>query len=260
MMLLRLLFTAGFLASVISSPGAQEAKQTVVRVPPGAETRLAGYNLTRQVNGQCAGGGLPTITIVTPPTAGKADVRVAPVQITQVLSGKDTCLGKSFDGSIVAYKAPENFTGEDKLSIEVNFGAKHPLHRVNYLIKADPTARTRDPMTNAIQAKLKRVVFGSMESVLARFNRLAADCKPAAPPQIKVLNAPASGSLRFAEGEVGSWRAAAGTQPRCVDVTVPSRDIFYTAKAGTSGRDTFRVEVRFDNGEVWDASFDVDIR
>lgn len=258
MMLLRLIATTLLLLPFTAL--AQETVQQTVRVPPGSDNRIAGYNLTRIVKDECQGGSLPAITITVPPTIGKAETRTAPVQVAQVFSGRNECMGKTVDGTIIVYRAPAGFTGEDKLTAEINFGGNHPVRTVHYLIKVDPSALHRDPMTNQVITRFNRVVYGSMESVLARFNRLAAGCKPDAPPQIKVIGTPREGALRFDVGEVGSWRAASGTQPRCVDVTVPSRDVFYTAKAGAKGRDSFRLLVEFGSGEVWDTTFEVDIR
>ena len=70
---------------------------------------------------------MPTIRLVTPPTAGKVIVKSAKVKATNYKS----CLALEVPGFVAFYKSPPEFLGDDALTIEVKFaGGRTEIQKI----------------------------------------------------------------------------------------------------------------------------------
>jgi hypothetical protein len=87
----------------------------------GNESRIAAMNV---VKADCSPGPLPEVRVVTPPSSG--DVRLEPIKhaVNRDKSNKRSrCNGKTVDAVAVFYKSKSDFTGADKLVLDVDFKA-----------------------------------------------------------------------------------------------------------------------------------------
>jgi hypothetical protein len=78
------------------------------------------------------------------------------------------------------------------------------------------------------------------------------NCTPGAPPTIRVIEAPKSGTLTVRQAVLTTDRVAG-----CPAVRTPVQVVFYRAHAGYVGPDHVNYEVTSENGEV--ATYDVTI-
>lgn len=90
--------------------------------------------------------------------------------------------------------------------------------------------------------------------VMAGFD---ADCKSQPEPTITVTAAPSKGEVSFQPGQQTTIRAsAAGT---CAGATVTGTGIYYTARLGETGQDTFTISALSSSGNATDRTFTVTI-
>ena len=85
----------------------------------GSESRIAAINF---VNANCSSGPLPEVRVVTAPNSG--DVRMEPIKYAVSRSKSDTlfrCNGNIVDAVAVFYKSKSDFTGADKVVLDVDF-------------------------------------------------------------------------------------------------------------------------------------------
>lgn len=82
-------------------------------------------------------------------------------------------------------------------------------------------------------------------------------CQPLAEPQLSVARAPAKGDISFRQGQ--TTRIAASAGGTCLGVSAPGTGVYYTARAGTSGADSFSVTARLASGETMTRDFSVQI-
>jgi hypothetical protein len=98
----------------------------------GSESRIAAMNF---VNADCSGGPLPEVRVVTPPNSG--DVRLEPIKYAvsrQKSNPRAHCNGKVVDAVAVFYRSKSDFTGADKVVLDVDFKAgtvKRYIYAIN---------------------------------------------------------------------------------------------------------------------------------
>ncbi|MGY3446426.1 MULTISPECIES: hypothetical protein [unclassified Bradyrhizobium] len=75
----------------------------------------------------CTSGPLPTIRLVTPPTAGKVVMKTAKAKATNYKA----CLALEVPAYVAFYKAPPEFLGDDALTIEVKYqGGRTEIQKI----------------------------------------------------------------------------------------------------------------------------------
>jgi hypothetical protein len=87
----------------------------------GSESQIAAMNI---VKADCSPGPLPEVRVVTPPSSG--DVRLEPIKYAvsrEKSNPRAHCNGKTVDAVAVFYKSKSDFTGADKLVLDVDFRA-----------------------------------------------------------------------------------------------------------------------------------------
>jgi hypothetical protein len=105
-----------FLAAT-GSAWAQEATQNVERSVQAAPNKVVQIGLYINVRSDCTAGPLPTIRLVSPPSAGKVEVKSAKVKATNYKQ----CLALEVPAYVAFYKSPPDFLGDDILTIEVKY-------------------------------------------------------------------------------------------------------------------------------------------
>jgi hypothetical protein len=105
-----------FLAAT-GSAWAQEATQNVERSVQAAPNKVVQIGLYINVRPDCTAGPLPTIRLVSPPSAGKVEVKSAKVKATNYKQ----CLALEVPAYVAFYKSPPDFLGDDTLTIEVKY-------------------------------------------------------------------------------------------------------------------------------------------
>lgn len=105
-----------FLAAT-GSVWAQEATQSVERSVQAAPNKVVQIGLYINVRPDCTAGPLPTIRLVSPPSAGKVEVKSAKVKATNYKQ----CLALEVPAYVAFYKSPPDFLGDDILTIEVKY-------------------------------------------------------------------------------------------------------------------------------------------
>ena len=75
----------------------------------------------------CTSGPLPTIRLVSPPTAGKVVVKTAKAKATNYKA----CLALEVPAYVAFYKSPPEFLGDDVLTIEVKYaGGRTEIQKI----------------------------------------------------------------------------------------------------------------------------------
>src|SRR4051812_37468250 len=113
---------------ILSLPaGAQEPIRTVERTVKSAPNRDTQIGIFVNVQPDCTSGPLPTIRLLSPPTAGKVVVKSAKVKATNYKA----CLALEVPAYIAFYKSPPEFLGDDVMTIEVKYpGGRTELQRI----------------------------------------------------------------------------------------------------------------------------------
>ena len=119
------------LVLLVSSMGAAAAQvpmeRTVERsvtAVPNKDTRIGVY---LNVLPDCTSGPLPTIRLVSPPTAGKVIVKNAKAKATNYKA----CLALAVPAYVAFYKSPPEFIGDDVLTIEVKYaGGRTEIQKI----------------------------------------------------------------------------------------------------------------------------------
>ena len=122
---------ASAIALLIGSVGtaaAQTPTETMVersvRTLPNRDTQIGIY---LNVLPDCTSGPLPTIRLVSPPTAGKVVVKTAKAKATNYKA----CLALEVPAYVAFYKSPPEFLGDDVLTIEVKYaGGRTELQKI----------------------------------------------------------------------------------------------------------------------------------
>ncbi|MGB6395703.1 MAG: hypothetical protein WBF73_08455 [Bradyrhizobium sp.] len=112
----RPIVAAGLLA--LAAPAAAQSPvpsvERSVKALPNKDTQIGLYLNVRE---DCTSGPLPTIRLLTPPAAGKVVVKTAKVKATNYKA----CLALEVPAYIAIYKSGPEFSGADKLSVEVSY-------------------------------------------------------------------------------------------------------------------------------------------
>ena len=88
------------------------------------DTRIGVY---LNVLPDCTSGPLPTIRLVSPPTAGKVVVKTAKAKATNYKA----CLALEVPAYVAFYKSPPEFLGDDVLTIEVKYaGGRTEIQKI----------------------------------------------------------------------------------------------------------------------------------
>jgi len=82
-------------------------------------------------------------------------------------------------------------------------------------------------------------------------------CQTVTAPVITVVKAPLKGDVSFREGQ--DTRVAGSVNGTCAGARVKGTGIYYTARAGATGRDTFSITARLATGETSERTFTVEI-
>src|SRR5436190_24003403 len=106
------------LSGSIGTAAAQTPTETTVersvRTLPNRDTQIGVF---LNVLPDCTSGPLPTIRLVSPPTAGKVVVKTAKAKATNYKA----CLALEVPAYVAFYKSPPEFLGDDVLTIEVKY-------------------------------------------------------------------------------------------------------------------------------------------
>ncbi len=128
---MRVIWLASAIALLIGSVGtaaAQTPTETTVersvRTLPNRDTQIG---IFLNVLPDCTSGPLPTIRLVSPPTAGKVVVKTAKAKATNYKA----CLALEVPAYVAFYKSPPEFLGDDVLTIEVKYaGGRTELQKI----------------------------------------------------------------------------------------------------------------------------------
>lgn len=83
------------------------------------------------------------------------------------------------------------------------------------------------------------------------------DCRPLPEPQISILHAPQKGEISYRPGQTTA--IAASKSGKCIGATASGTGVYYTAREGTTGSDTFALTARLATGETLTRTFAVTI-
>jgi hypothetical protein len=128
---MRVICLAGAIAMLMGSVGAAAAQtpaettvERSVRTLPNRDTQIG---IFLNVLPDCTSGPLPTIRLVSPPTAGKVVVKSAKAKATNYKA----CLALEVPAYVAFYKSPPEFLGDDVLTIEVKYaGGRTELQKI----------------------------------------------------------------------------------------------------------------------------------
>jgi len=128
---MRVIWLASAIALLIGSVGtaaAQTPTETTVersvRTLPNRDTQIG---IFLNVLPDCTSGPLPTIRLVSPPTAGKVVVKTAKAKATNYKA----CLALEVPAYVAFYRSPPEFLGDDVLTIEVKYaGGRTELQKI----------------------------------------------------------------------------------------------------------------------------------
>lgn len=89
------------------------------------------------------------------------------------------------------------------------------------------------------------------------FAGLATDCKPLPPPALTITAPPRQGDVSFRPGQTTT--IATSSSGTCKGVKATGTGVYYTARHGSAGQDSFTVSARMPTGETMTRQFTVDI-
>jgi hypothetical protein len=82
-------------------------------------------------------------------------------------------------------------------------------------------------------------------------------CEQLTAPEITLLQTPQKGDVSFKPGQMTT--IAASASGKCIGTKATGTGVYYTARAGMSGSDTFAVSARMATGETMTRTFSVSI-
>jgi hypothetical protein len=117
-------------------------------------------------------------------------------------------------------------------------------------------AVTGAPPTEDVATRQAPVVPGrpARVFVMAGFGK---NCEPLGAPDIAITEPPEKGDVSFVAGQETTIQFAAGGT--CAGKQAKGTGIYYTARAGTSGKDRFSVTAKLQSGETATRAFEVTI-
>lgn len=89
------------------------------------------------------------------------------------------------------------------------------------------------------------------------FAGLSDACQPLAAPEITVATPPQKGDISFKPRQ--ETTIAASTSGKCLETRATGTGVYYTARAGTTGTDSFALTARLASGETMTRTFSVTI-
>jgi hypothetical protein len=116
---------------------------------------------------------------------------------------------------------------------------------------AGPGAPTIDPATRS-----SPVVVGRPARVFVMAG-VGKNCEPVPAPQITITALPKKGDVSFRQGQ--ETTIAASAQGTCVGQRSTGTGVYYTARAGSNGTDTFAISATLASGETTARTFEVRI-
>jgi len=118
---------APLLGSVATTSAQAPTETTVERSVKTLANRDTQIGVYLNVLPDCTSGPLPTIRLVTPPTAGKVIVKSVKAKATNYKA----CLALEVPAYVAFYKAPPEFLGDDVLTIEVKYvGGRTEIQKI----------------------------------------------------------------------------------------------------------------------------------
>lgn len=115
------------LGSVATASAQAPAEITVERSVKTLANRDTQIGVYLNVLPDCTSGPLPTIRLVSPPTAGKVIVKSAKAKATNYKA----CLALEVPAYVAFYKSPPEFLGDDVLTIEVKYaGGRTEIQKI----------------------------------------------------------------------------------------------------------------------------------
>ena len=121
-------------AAAAQVPMERTVERSVTAVP-NKDTRIGVY---LNVLPDCTSGPLPTIRLVSPPTAGKVVVKTAKAKATNYKA----CLALEVPAYVAFYKSPPEFLGDDVLTIEVKYaGGRTEIQKITVKVSGPGAQR-----------------------------------------------------------------------------------------------------------------------
>ena len=114
----------------------------------------------------------------------------------------------------------------------------------------------RPPSSSGAGVRSQSLVPGRPGRVFI-FAAVDTHCQPLPAPDVRVTRAPGKGDVSFRPGQ--NTKLAASTGGTCLGVDATGTGVYYTARAGTSGRDSFSVSATLSSGETMTRDFSVEI-
>ena len=121
---------------------------------------------------------------------------------------------------------------------------------------ATAQATTAQPDVSAPGVRTSPVVPGRPGRVFI-FAGVDKACAPLPAPELKVTKPAAKGDVTFTPGQDTAIAASAGGT--CLGVKAKGTGVYFTARPGTSGPDTFSVTAKLSNGQSMTRDFAVNI-
>ena len=126
------------LGSIVTAAAQVPMERTVersVKALPNKDTQIGVY---LNVLPDCTSGPLPTIRLVSPPTAGKVVVKTAKAKATNYKA----CLALEVPAYVAFYKSPPEFLGDDVLTIEVKYaGGRTEIQKITVKVSGPGAQR-----------------------------------------------------------------------------------------------------------------------
>ncbi|MDR9772638.1 hypothetical protein RJJ65_08215 [Rhizobium hidalgonense] len=109
-----------------------------------------------------------------------------------------------------------------------------------------------------ISADHSRAVSGERTKMGQSYN-LNADCTAATMAKIKLVQAPAHGSVEFVNEKIFSHYPTGAPQIRCNSRKSPGVSEYYTSNSGYSGKDMYKVRVSYGEGTIKDVTVNINV-
>ena len=129
----------GLLVGSIDAAAAQvPMERTIERSVSAVSNKDTRIGVYLNVLPDCTSGPLPTIRLVSPPTAGKVVVKNAKAKATNYKA----CLALEVPAYVAFYKSPPEFLGDDVLTIEVKYaGGRTEIQKITVKVSGPGAQR-----------------------------------------------------------------------------------------------------------------------
>jgi hypothetical protein len=92
------------------------------------------------------------------------------------------------------------------------------------------------------------------------FMDLNPDCSSIGYPEVRVRESVDSGKLTISQGRAFPFYEKDNERSRCNKRRVPATSIRYVAKRGFKGSETIKLEIIWNNGDVWTRDYNVTVK